>query len=80
MKAAIVALALLACTAGTASAGSCEEDLRKLDAALKATRITPDLKLQVQDMRTQAQQLCDAGNEEEGADVLAEAVALLGVE
>jgi hypothetical protein len=36
--------------------------------------------MQAEDMRGQAQQLCDAGNEEEGADVLSEAVALLGIE
>ena len=31
-------------------------------------------------MRNQAAQLCSAGNEEEGVDVLAEAGALLGVD
>ena len=31
-------------------------------------------------MRDQAEQLCGAGNEEEGADILAEATALLGIE
>jgi len=80
MKAAFVALALLAATAGSALAGPCDDGLRKLDAALQSTEIAPELKLQVEDMRMQAQQLCDAGNDEEGADVLTEAVALLGIE
>jgi hypothetical protein len=80
MKASFIALALLAATAGTVLAGPCEDGLKKLDAALQSDQIAPDMKTQAEDMRGQAQQLCDAGNEEEGADVLSETLALLGVE
>ena len=80
MKSAIIVLALVLATAGSALAGPCEDGLKKLDDALQSDQIAPDLKMQAEDMRGQAQQLCDAGNEEEGADVLSEAVALLGIE
>lgn len=80
MKAAFIALAFLAATAGSALAGPCEDGLKKLDQAIGSDQIAPDMKTQAEDMRGQAQQLCDAGNEEEGADVLSEALALLGVE
>ncbi len=80
MKALFLALALISATAGAASAAGCAEELKKLDAALSSGSVSPDLKAQAQDMRNQAQQLCDAGNEEEGVDVLAEAAALLGIE
>lgn len=80
MKALLVALAITCATAGAASAAGCEEDLRKLEALLSSGTVAPDLKAQAEDMRNQAQQLCDAGNVEEGEDVLAEAAALLGIE
>lgn len=80
MKAALTALATLMILAGTAEAGTCDEAIRKIDAALQSAEIAPDVKAQAQDMRNQAQQLCAAGNEEEGQDVLAEAASLLGIE
>ncbi len=80
MKTAALSLFLLATLSGPVLADSCGEDLRKLDAALQSDAVAPDLKAQAQDMRQQAEQLCAAGNEEEGADVLAEAAALLGIE
>ena len=80
MKAIALALATLLALAAPAAAGSCDEGLRKLDAALQSTDIEPDVKAQAQDMRNQAAQLCAAGNEAEGADVLAEAASLLGIE
>jgi hypothetical protein len=80
MKALFLTLALSVATAGAASAAGCDEDLKKLDAVLSSGTVSPDLKAQAEDMRNQAQQLCDAGNEEEGEDVLAEAAALLGIE
>lgn len=80
MKAAYVVFALLAATAGTALAGPCDDDLKKLDEALQSDQIAPDVKAQAQDMRGQAEMLCDAGNEREGADILSEAAALLGIE
>jgi hypothetical protein len=80
MKAAAPALALLLALAVPALAGTCQEDLAKVDAAIAAPDLAPDLKTQAQDMAAQAKQLCDAGNEEEGVDILAEAIALLGIE
>ena len=80
MKPVIIALGLLLAVSGTAWAGTCEEELSKVDEALKATTLAPDVKSQGQDMRNQAADLCKAGNESEGLDVLTEAEALLGIE
>ena len=80
MKSAIIAFGLLAMLAAPALAGPCEDGLRKLDEALQSPDVAPDVKAQAQDMAAQAAQLCTAGNEQEGADLLAEAAALLGIE
>lgn len=80
MKPVIIALGLLLAVSGTAWAGPCEDELAKLDEALKSSEIAPDVKAQAQDMRKQAADLCSAGNEAEGLDVLTEAEALLGME
>jgi hypothetical protein len=80
MKSVLLAIALTFATAASASAAGCGEDLKKLDTALQAPDISPDVKAEVLDMRNQAEKLCTAGNEEEGEDVLAEAAALLGIE
>lgn len=80
MKRAIIALGLLLAVSGTAFAGPCEEELGRVDEALKSAEIAPDVKSQAQDMRNQAAELCKAGNEAEGMDVLTEAEALLGME
>jgi hypothetical protein len=81
MKAIAAALALFLALAGpAAAAGACQDGLAKVDAALQSPTLAPDVKSEVQDMRAQAQQLCDAGNEDEGKDILNEAIALLGVE
>jgi hypothetical protein len=80
MKAIAAALALFLALAGPAAADTCQEDLSKVDTALQSPSLAPDVKAQVRDMRSQAQQLCDAGNEEEGKDILSEAIALLGIE
>ncbi len=80
MKAIAASLALFFCFAGPAFAESCPGGLAKVDAALQSPSLAPDVKAQLQDMRAQAQQLCDAGNEEEGEAVLSEAIAILGIE
>ena len=80
MRAVIIALGLLLGVAGTAWAGPCEDELSKVDEALKGPDLAPDVKTQAQDMRKQAADLCSAGNESEGLDVLTEAEALLGIE
>ena len=76
----IIALGLLAASFSPAWAGPCEDSLSKVDAALQSDQVSPEVKTQAQDMRDQAAELCGAGNEAEGADVLAEAMALLGIE
>jgi hypothetical protein len=80
MKAAASALALLIALAAPAAAGSCADELKKIDAALASEQIAPDVKAQVQDMRNQAEQLCSAQNQDEGMDILQEAAAILGIE
>ena len=80
MKAAATALALLALTTGIAFAGPCDDDLKKVDAALASDAVPAEQKAQVQDMRSQAAKLCGAGNEQEGVDVLTEAKAMLAIE
>jgi hypothetical protein len=80
MKAFIVAIALSAVLPCAALAGACEDDLKKIDKALASTEIPADQRTQVEDMRNQAVQLCGAGNEQEGVDVLTEAKAMLSIE
>ncbi|WP_421694773.1 hypothetical protein [Aestuariivirga sp.] len=76
MKAAALGLALFAMSV-PALAGPCDEDIKRVDAALTRTDLSPDVRAQLQDMRNQAEKLCQAGNEEEAADVLAEASSIL---
>ncbi|MFN4141336.1 hypothetical protein [Aestuariivirga sp.] len=80
MKTAAAALLLLAALAVPAVAGPCQDDLPKVATALAAADLTADAKTQLQDMVNQATELCRAGNEEEAADVLAEAASLLGMD
>lgn len=79
MKILVLASALLAMIAAPAFAG-CAEGLKELDGAVQSAEITPDMKAQIQDMRAQAEKLCSAGNDEEAADVIAEAEAMLSAE
>lgn len=76
----ILSLTLLAFTSAAALAGACDGDLAKVDAALTTTAVPPDQRNQVKDMREQAAQLCGAGNEQEGLDVLTEAKSMLAIE
>lgn len=80
MKPALAALLVLALFPAAASAGPCEESLAAVDRALAERAVPPDQQAQVKDMRDQAANLCSAGNEQEGIDVLAEARAMLGIE
>ena len=79
MKQLALASALLAILAVPACAG-CAEGLKQLDDAMQAAGSAPDMKAQLQDMRAQAEKLCSAGNEQEAADVIAEAEAMLSAE
>ncbi len=63
-----------------AMAVTCQEDISKIDAALGQTDLAADLRSQAEDMRSQAVQLCGAGNEDEGLAVTAEVKALLKIE
>ena len=80
MKAVALSLALAALLPGLAFAGPCQDDLKKVDTALESQNVPPDQRAQLEDMRNQAVQLCGAGNEQEGVDVLTEAKAMLSIE
>ena len=77
LAAASLSLGLLA---APALADQCQDDVAKIEEALKADNIDSDMRAQVEDMRSQAVQLCGAGNTEEGVSVASEALALLDVE
>ncbi len=61
-------------------ADDCQTDVAKLDAALAQDGLAADVKLQAEDLRNNAVQLCGAGNTDEGLAVTAEAKVLLQVE
>lgn len=63
--------------AGGAYADQCQDDVAKIDEALAGSEIKADVRAQLEDMRSQAVQLCGAGNIEEGTAVTAEALALI---
>jgi hypothetical protein len=75
-----IPLAMGLLIAAPALAGQCEDDVAKIDKALAAQEVSPEQLSQLEDMRSQAVQLCGAGNEAEGLDVTAEAKALLNIE
>lgn len=79
MKPVILALGLMPILAGQ-SLADCTQSLAELDGIVRAAGLAPDVKAQLHDMRQQAEQLCAAGNEDESADVIAEALALLAAE
>jgi hypothetical protein len=76
----LLLLAVLTIGAVPATAGQCENDIAKIEAALTNMELSPDERAQIEDMKKQAQELCAAGNEEEGLDVTAEAKAMLNLE
>ena len=78
-KAAALALILAGSFSSQALAGQCEADIAKIDQALDGMELAPDERAQVQDMRAQAAQLCNAGSEQEGLDVTTEAKAMLNI-
>lgn len=77
MKSVLAALGLLAALCSPCWAGPCDTDLAELDASLAKAELPADVKAQLQDMRAQVKKLCDAGNEEEAADVLSDASSIL---
>ncbi len=74
--AAVFTLAL----AAPALADACQDDVAKIDNALKTQELDADKRAQAEDMRSQAVQLCGAGNTEEGLAMTAEAKVLLAIE
>ncbi len=80
MKTFVTAISITSCLYTSALAGQCQDDFKTIDTALTTQDITPDQKAQVKDMRNQAEDLCKAGNEQEGLDVLGEAKVMLNVE
>ncbi len=64
-----------------AAASPCQDDIAKIDAALASSeKITPEQRLELDDLRNQAVQLCGAGNDQEGLDVTAQAKAILDLQ
>lgn len=63
-----------------AFAGACQDDIAKIDKALDTQQVDADMRAQAEDMRSQAVQLCGAGNETEGLAMTAEAKVLLAIE
>lgn len=80
MKLTLLVLALLAATAVPAFANQCEDDVKKLEAALASKELSGDERVQAEDMKKQAAQLCAAGNSQESLDVSAEAKAMLDID
>jgi hypothetical protein len=62
-----------------AQADTCQDDVAKIDKALATEGLDADVKAQAEDLRSNAVQLCGAGNLDEGLAVTAEAKALLNV-
>jgi hypothetical protein len=76
----LVAIMLAAAFAPVAVAGPCQDDIAKIEKALESQELDTDKRSQADDMRSQAVQLCDAGNEDEGLAMTAEAKVLLSIE
>jgi hypothetical protein len=78
-----IAAAILTISLGApafAQDNTCQDDIAKIDQALKTQEIDADKRAQAQDMQSQAVQLCGAGNTEEGQSIAAEAKILLGID
>jgi hypothetical protein len=80
MRRAVLAIAWLAAAALPAFANECEDDIKKIEAALASQDISRDERAQLDDMKKQAAQLCAAGNTQESLDISAEAKAMLDIE
>ena len=80
MKLVLLVIAVLSATAVPALANECEDEVRKIEAALAAKQLSNDERAQAEDMKKQAAQLCAAGNAQESLDVSAEAKAMLDID
>jgi hypothetical protein len=80
IRQALIVSAFSLAFAAPALADACQDDIAKIDAALSTQEVDADKRSQVEDMRSQAVQLCGAGNTEEGLAMTAEAKVLLTIE
>jgi hypothetical protein len=80
IKKALLVTSIVLASAVPASATQCQDDIAAIDKALDAPDLDADIRAQAEDMRSQAVQLCGAGNDEEGIAVTSEAKALLKIE
>ena len=80
MKTFVLAASFALALSTAVTAGQCQDDIEKIDAALASQDLSDDERAQLDDMRNQAVQLCGAGNEAEGLDVTAEAKAMLNIQ
>lgn len=80
MRLAVLACTLLAVSAVPAFADQCEDEVKKIEAALASQDISGDERAQLEDMKKQAAQLCAAGNTQESLDVSSEAKAMLNID
>ena len=80
MRLAVLAFAALSVTAVPAFANQCEDEVKKIEAALASQDISSDERAQLEDMKKQAAQLCAAGNAQESLDVSSEAKAMLNID
>lgn len=80
IKTFILAATLTCAFSVSAYAGQCQDDIRKIDAAVTSAKLDADTKAEVNDLREQAVQLCGAGNDKEGLDVTAQAKAILAID
>jgi hypothetical protein len=80
MKRLFAAICGLTMLSGAATAGQCEDDIAKIEAALGSMELSGDERAQLEDMKEQAQQLCAEGHETEGLDVTGEAKAMLNID
>ena len=77
----VLAAALLAAAfVAPAYAGQCEDDVRRIEAALAKSGLSSDQRAQIADMAAQAKKLCAAGHQTEGLDVTSEAKAMLNMQ
>lgn len=80
MKTIVSAIVIFAALFTPALADQCQDDVAKIDTALATMELSPDERAQLEDMRSQAVQLCGAGNIQEGLDVTGEAKAMLNIQ
>jgi hypothetical protein len=72
--------ALIIMSGPLVAAGECDADLKVIEDALAKKELADDERAQLEDMRSQAQALCDGGNTDEGLELLSEAKGILGIE